>query len=218
MLISHSYHRYMDDSRSSVASDVDALSHRSRLHPSSWCNGNHRSTTSKVQHTTVYSSYLTWKSWCFRSMWLWVMHRSNNTGTQSGRCSIKPNNGVRYFTLLRSSASFHLNIPPFIHTSHMSSAPATDRSWAMMAKHTSFCFFMMAKSKKVAASLFTRNSADFERSRSTHSTWPAAAAQCKGVMPRRLMVLIRWAWACRMVFIVETCPWAAASCKGVSPS
>ena len=156
----------------------------------------------------------TWKSLCFRSPWLWLIHRSNKTGTHSGRCSMRPSNGRRYFSLLRSNASFHL----FHKNKTNDHEDVNYLSWAMIVKQTCFCFFKMAKSKNVSLSALMRNSADLDRRRSTHSGWPVAAAQCNDVIPKRLTALMRWGWAWRIVWIVERWPLAAASCRGVFPS
>lgn len=91
-------------------------------------------------------------------------------------------------------------------------------SWAMIVKQTCFCFFIMARSKNVSPSVFDRNWADFDKSKSTHSAWPFDAAQCSGVIPRRFVKLIRWAWACRIVCTTDRWPLAVASCSGVLPS
>ena len=100
---------------SMVTLDTDILCHWFVLFPSNWCIENYRSTKlfSLNWNWNKFKSVktnLTWKSLCFRSSWLCEMHRSNNIGTQSGRCSIRPSKGVLYVLLFKSSASFHLCI------------------------------------------------------------------------------------------------------------
>ncbi len=97
-----------------------------------------------------------------------MIQRSKKTGTQSGKCSIKPSNGLRYFKLGKSNASFHLFyqqpnkiINQYEYDDYL--------SWAIIVRQTCSCFLMIAKSRNVSPSVLIRNCASFERSKSTHS-------------------------------------------------
>ena len=93
------------------ASGTDETFHRPQLHPSSWYNGSRKLTNRtrlKIRNFQNRRKFITWKSLSFWLSQVRVIHRSNITGTHSGKCSIRPSSGVRYFTLVKSSASFHL--------------------------------------------------------------------------------------------------------------